>query len=52
MRKLPPFCPVRNDKDYNVEQCPRNKELQIKLGKPDEFMCRTCIEQELDSNVR
>ena len=50
MRKIPPFCPLRQDPDYNVEDCQRNKELQKLHGKPDTFMCRVCIDQELDCN--
>lgn len=45
MRKIPPFCPLHNDVNFDIEQCPRYKELQAKLGRPDEVMCRECIER-------
>lgn len=52
MRKLPPFCPLRANDKYDVEQCPRHKELQEKRLEYGECQCGHCIEEELDSNVR
>lgn len=49
MRKIPPFCPIRQDSNFDIEKCPRHQALQ-KQYKTDDFMCRVCIDQELDCN--
>ena len=50
MRKIPPFCPLRQDSNFDIEDCPHHQALQKQYGTPDEIMCRKCIEQEVDSN--
>ena len=52
MRKIPPFCPLRQNPSFDVDKCERHRHLQEAKLAFGECQCGHCIEEEVDENVR